>query len=39
MHCWIYIPVAGNFVNPPLIVAPLGLRLVSGLLENAKVSA
>lgn len=40
MHCWIYIPaVVGNLVKPPLIVAPAGLRFVSGLLEKAKVSA
>ncbi len=30
---------AGNLVNPPLIVADAGLRLVSGLLENTNVSA
>jgi ABC-type uncharacterized transport system permease subunit len=40
MHCWIYIadPV-GNFVKPPLIVAPAGFKFVNGLLEKAKVSA
>jgi hypothetical protein len=29
----------GNFVKPPLIVAPVGSRLVSGALDQLKVSA
>jgi hypothetical protein len=29
----------GNFVNPPLMVSPAGLRLVSGALAHPNVSA
>jgi hypothetical protein len=40
MHCWIYIPAfVGNLVNPPLIVAPVGSRLVVGPLAQPNVSA
>jgi hypothetical protein len=40
MHCWIYMPAfVGNFVKPPLIVAPAGSRFVSGALDQANVSA
>jgi hypothetical protein len=40
MHCWIYMPaLVGNLVNPPLIVAPAGSRLVNGALAQTKVSA
>ena len=31
--------LVGNFVNPPLIVAPAGSRLVRGALDQLKVSA
>jgi hypothetical protein len=39
-HCEIYRPLpAGNLEKPPLMVAPAGLRFISGLLEKANVSA